>query len=169
MSGGVTSSYVYDADGNRVKETIGPNFCHEWHELTRKVPGIRVNSCNSWLLPLRNGNMTGRTVGGVTYSLVYDAENRLQQVKQGSTVLDSYTLRQAQGEPYDADGNRAKAVMGDNTTGGLLPRMARIETKAEARFVQISEIRGGESWAVTRRFDDRAGVDRCVGRAARCR
>ena len=33
-----------------------------------------------------NGNMTGRTVGGVTYSLIYDAENRLQQVKQGSTA-----------------------------------------------------------------------------------
>ena len=29
-----------------------------------------------------NGNMTGRTVGGVTYTLVYDAENRLQQEDQ---------------------------------------------------------------------------------------
>ncbi len=55
-----------------------------------------------------NGNMTGRTVGGVTYSLVYDAENRLQQVRQGSTVLASYT--------YDADGNRVKAVIGSSTT-----------------------------------------------------
>ena len=44
--------------------------------------------------------MTGRTVGGVTYTLVYDAENRLQQVKQGSTVLASYT--------YDADGKRVR-------------------------------------------------------------
>ncbi|MBK9230891.1 MAG: hypothetical protein IPO15_08525 [Anaerolineae bacterium] len=50
----------------------------------------------------------GRTVGGVTYTLVYDAENRLQQVKQGSTVLASYT--------YDADGNRVKAVIGSSTT-----------------------------------------------------
>ena len=80
--------------------------------------------------------MTGRTVGGVTYTLVYDAENRVQQVKQGSTVLASYT--------YDADGNRVKAVMGSSTTGGFLPR---IDTKTEARFVQISEIRGKESWA----------------------
>ncbi|MBK7199488.1 hypothetical protein [Candidatus Amarolinea dominans] len=31
-----------------------------------------------------NGNMTGRTVGGVTYTPVYDVENRVQQVKQGS-------------------------------------------------------------------------------------
>ena len=58
-----------------------------------------------------NGNMTGRTVGGVAYTLVYDAENRLQQVKQGSTVLASYT--------YDADGNRVKAVMGSSTTGRI--------------------------------------------------
>ena len=28
-----------------------------------------------------------------------------------------------------------------------MPRIARIDTKAEARFVQISEIRGRESWA----------------------
>ena len=73
MSGGVTASYVYDGDGNRVKETIGPtsghelheskrrqkfdscklvkfvaekvgaDLCHEWHELTRKAPEIREN------------------------------------------------------------------------------------------------------------------------------
>ena len=51
--------------------------------------------------------MTGRTVGGVAYTLVYDVENRLQQVKQGST---------APGYTYDADGNRVKAVMGSSTT-----------------------------------------------------
>ena len=81
----------------------------------------------------------GRTVGGVTYTLVYDAENRVQQVKQGSTVLAGYT--------YDADGNRVKAVIGSSKLGGFLPRITRIDTKAEARFVQISEIRGRESWA----------------------
>ncbi|MGB3218258.1 MAG: hypothetical protein WBD79_12755, partial [Anaerolineae bacterium] len=30
---------------------------------------------------------------------------------------------------------------------GFWPRIARIETKTEARFVQISEIRGRKSWA----------------------
>ena len=40
--------------------------------------------------------------------MVYDAENRLQQVKQGSTVLASYT--------YDADGNRVKADFGGSVT-----------------------------------------------------
>ncbi|WP_343425754.1 hypothetical protein [Candidatus Amarolinea dominans] len=27
---------MYDGDGNRVKEAIGPTFGHELHELTRK-------------------------------------------------------------------------------------------------------------------------------------
>ena len=43
MTGGVTASYVYDGDGSRVKETIGPVFGHELYELTRKAPGIRAN------------------------------------------------------------------------------------------------------------------------------
>ena len=42
MSGGVTASYVYDGDGNRVKETIGPIFGHELHELTRRQ---KLDSC----------------------------------------------------------------------------------------------------------------------------
>ena len=63
----------------------------------------------------------------------------MQQVKQGST---------APGYTYGADGNRVKAVMGSSTTGGFLPRITRITTKAEARFVQIGEIRGRENQAV---------------------
>ncbi|MGB3059170.1 MAG: hypothetical protein WBE17_05475 [Anaerolineae bacterium] len=43
LSGGVTASYVYDGDGNRVKETIGPTFGHELHESKRKDPEIRAN------------------------------------------------------------------------------------------------------------------------------
>ena len=42
MSGGVTASYVYDADGNRVKETIGPIFGHELHESKRRQ---KLDSC----------------------------------------------------------------------------------------------------------------------------
>ena len=42
MTGSVTASYVYDGDGNRVKETIGPVFGHELHESKRKAPEIRV-------------------------------------------------------------------------------------------------------------------------------
>ncbi|MFZ1505229.1 MAG: RHS repeat domain-containing protein [Anaerolineae bacterium] len=45
--------------------------------------------------------MTGRTVGGVAYTLIYDAENRLTAMSGGVTA--SYV--------YDADGNRVKETI----------------------------------------------------------
>jgi RHS repeat-associated protein len=48
------------------------------------------------------GNMTGRVVSGVTYTLTYNAENRLTQVVSG-TLTASYT--------YDGDGNRVRSVI----------------------------------------------------------
>jgi RHS repeat-associated protein len=52
------------------------------------------------------GNMITRTVSGVTYTLTYNAENRLTQVVSG-TLTASYT--------YDGDGNRVRSVI---TAGG---------------------------------------------------
>ena len=111
-------SYVYGASS--------PGNCRAGTQATKPHAVQQAGSSNVYNYDC-NGNMTGRTVGGVTYTLVYDAENRLQPVKQGSTALASYT--------HDADGNRVKAVMGSSTTGGFLPRIARIETKTETRFV----------------------------------
>jgi RHS repeat-associated protein len=48
------------------------------------------------------GNMITRTVSGVTYTLTYNAENRLTQVVSG-TLTASYT--------YDGDGNRVRSVI----------------------------------------------------------
>jgi hypothetical protein len=48
-----------------------------------------------------NGNMTGRTVGGVSYTLSYDAENRMTGVSGGATA--SFV--------YDGDGDRVKATV----------------------------------------------------------
>ena len=51
-----------------------------------------------------NGNQITRTVSGQTYTLLYDAENRLVQIKKGSNVQATYT--------YNGDGNRVKAEVG---------------------------------------------------------
>ena len=48
--------------------------------------------------------MTSRTVGGVTYGLIYDAENRLVEIRQGQTTIASYT--------YNPDGQRVKSDVG---------------------------------------------------------
>ncbi len=55
-----------------------------------------------------NGNQIKRIVGPDTYDLVYDAENRLSQVKKNNTVIATFT--------YDGDGNRVKSVIGSETT-----------------------------------------------------
>lgn len=54
-----------------------------------------------------NGSMTQRVVGGVTYTLTYDIQNRLTSISGGG-LSASYT--------YNADGARIKAVV---TTGGV--------------------------------------------------
>lgn len=55
-----------------------------------------------------NGNQTSRTISGVTYTLAFDYENRLTEVKQGATSLATFL--------YDADGNRVKGTVGGMTT-----------------------------------------------------
>jgi RHS repeat-associated protein len=53
-----------------------------------------------------NGNMTSRTVGGQSYTLAYDAENRLVSVSGAATA--SFV--------YDADGKQVKATVNGVTT-----------------------------------------------------
>ena len=91
-------SYVYGASS--------PGNCQAGTQTT-KPHAVQQAGSNVYSYDC-NGNMTGRTAGGVTYTLVYDAENRLQQVKQGTTALASYT--------YDADGNRVTADFGGSVT-----------------------------------------------------
>lgn len=55
-----------------------------------------------------NGNQTSRTIAGVEYTLVYDYENRLSEVRQGETQIAGFL--------YDADGNRVKGTVGGVST-----------------------------------------------------
>ncbi|MCB0230002.1 MAG: hypothetical protein KDH90_12895, partial [Anaerolineae bacterium] len=55
-----------------------------------------------------NGNQTSRTIGGVVYTFVFDYENRLTEVKQGTTTLATFL--------YDADGNRVKGTVNGTAT-----------------------------------------------------
>lgn len=55
-----------------------------------------------------NGNQTTRQVGGETFTLVYDAENHLVEVKKNGTTIATFS--------YDGDGKRVKSVMDGETT-----------------------------------------------------
>ncbi len=56
-----------------------------------------------------SGNMTGRTVSGTSYTLTYDAENRLTGVSGGATA--SFV--------YDGDGRRVKTTVNGVTSAAL--------------------------------------------------
>ena len=60
-----------------------------------------------------NGNQTNRTVGGSSYTLSYDAENRLVSVSGAATA--SFV--------YDGDGNRTKNVPPKSTAGDQVTRV----------------------------------------------
>ena len=56
-----------------------------------------------------NGNQTQRVIGSDTYVLIFDAENRLVEVKKNGSTLAKFT--------YDGDGNRLKGeITGGATT-----------------------------------------------------
>jgi len=55
-----------------------------------------------------NGNLIYRLVDGAAHTLTYDAENRLVEVKRGSTVVASYV--------YDHSGFRVRQTIGGTTT-----------------------------------------------------
>ena len=49
-----------------------------------------------------NGNQTTRIVGSDTFTLIYDAENRLVEVKKNSVSMATFV--------YDGDGRRVKST-----------------------------------------------------------
>ena len=85
----------------------------------------RTAASSSWSFSYDgNGNMVTRVLSPTIYTLVYDAENRLIQYNQGSTVLASYT--------YDGDGTLVKKVAGGQTTVYVGPHYEKNVTTAVA-------------------------------------
>ena len=77
---------------NTMYGASSPGNCRAGTQATKPHAVQQAGSNNVYSYDC-NGNMTGRTVGGVAYTLVYDAENR---VKQGSTApLATPTTRAA--------------------------------------------------------------------------
>jgi RHS repeat-associated protein len=55
-----------------------------------------------------NGNQTTRVIGSDTYTMIYDAENRLIEVKKNSVSMATFV--------FDGDGRRVKSVVNGTTT-----------------------------------------------------
>jgi RHS repeat-associated protein len=97
-------NYVYDTQGRLEINATVTNY----YENTAHIHAVSRTSTGNTYSYDQNGNQTSRKVSGITYTLVYDAENRLVQIKRGSDIQATYT--------YDGDGNRVKTVVGSTTT-----------------------------------------------------
>jgi RHS repeat-associated protein len=102
-TGPYNHTYVYDAIGN-ITSYAGNAYTYGDSAHKHAVTGAYGNSYGYD----GNGNQTSRTIAGTMYTLVFDYENRLTEVKQGSTTLATFL--------YDADGNRVKGTVSGTAT-----------------------------------------------------
>ncbi|MFZ6027927.1 MAG: RHS repeat-associated core domain-containing protein [Chloroflexota bacterium] len=101
--------YGYDtATGNLLTKTGMGTYTYPLASAAR--PHAVTSTTAGWAYQYdANGNMTRRDPPGADYyDFVYDAENRVYQVKKNGAVITTFT--------YDGDGNRVKSVEGSTTT-----------------------------------------------------
>ena len=79
-----------------------------------------------------NGNMTGRTINGASYTLTYDAENRLTGVSGAATAAFV----------YDGDGNRVKETTYRNLAAGIPVTVA-----SGVILLNPGAVTNGDTWA----------------------
>ena len=91
-TGQYNHSYSYDAIGN-ITNMAGSAYTYS----TTQPHAVTAAHGNSYGYDA-NGNQTTRTISGTAYTQVFDRENRLVEIKEGSTTLATFV--------YDADGNR---------------------------------------------------------------
>jgi YD repeat-containing protein len=99
VSGPLSESYTYDSEGRLASKTgMGTiSYTNASHWYAAPASTNRNFSYDA------NGNMTGRTISGTSYTLGYDAENRLVSVSGGTTASFK----------YDGDGQMQSICLSD--------------------------------------------------------
>ncbi len=91
-----TETYTYDPVGNRLTSTTASNWTYNGNNELQSYDGTAYTYD-------ANGNTTSKTQGGTTTNYVYDIDNRLIEVKDGSNnTIATYT--------YDPFGRRIKKI-----------------------------------------------------------
>ncbi|NWF65696.1 MAG: RHS repeat protein, partial [Chloroflexi bacterium] len=101
-SGLYSETYTYNAATGNLASKGGVNYTYA----SGHAHAVSSLSNGNTYTYDQNGNMTSRHVGSQTFTLAYDAENRLVSVS--GAVTASFL--------YDADGKQVKAVVGSTTT-----------------------------------------------------
>jgi RHS repeat-associated protein len=96
-------SYTYNAASGNLESKAGVSYTYGDANHAHAVTGLSNGNAYQYD---PNGNMSLRQVGGQTYNLAYDAENRLAQVSGAATA--SFV--------YDGDGKRVLSIEGGTTT-----------------------------------------------------
>jgi len=97
-----TETYTYDPVGNRLTSKTETNWNYNSNNELQGHDGTTYQYD-------ANGNTTQKTSGGNTQNYVYDVDNRLVEVRDGSnTLIAAYT--------YDPFGRRIKKTVGSTTT-----------------------------------------------------
>lgn len=96
---GTPEYYTYNAAGNLdVKAGVDLNYTD-----TNHVHAVTDIAAAQKYWYDQNGNQITRKVGADTYNLLYDAENKVTQVKKNSVSIATFV--------YDGDGRRVKSVI----------------------------------------------------------
>ena len=103
-AGTETTAYAYDTNDRLTSETL------------TTTTGSTVVTAYAWD---GNGNLQSRTAPGAYTGYVFDAENRLVEVRKGASEA---TASVAASYGYDADGQRVRKTAGGATTQYLIDR-----------------------------------------------
>lgn len=126
-------TYAYDVNGRLLNGPLGNGYVYH----AAKKHAVTAAGGAGFTYDA-NGNMTGRTVGGQSFTLVYDAENRLVQVS--GAVAASFV--------YDGDGSRVKGTVGGVTTvylGGFYEKSGSAVKKYYEAGGQTVALRDGNT------------------------
>jgi len=109
---GTTETYGYNSASGNLETKAGTSLTYNAQVTctagNRTIPhAVSAASGNTYTHDC-NGNQTTRIVGADTFNLIYDAENRLVEVKKNSVTMATFV--------YDGDGRRVKSTIDGTTT-----------------------------------------------------